>query len=251
MHWLFLFSSPPPSRFFPGWTQPWLFIVYDSISNLSSRSILLEVRWFCSDICTLAFCIHRNALSRTACPSFVRTTKWAYLQTEARPNLSNILFLSRSTCTEKSSPQWPVAPPEFTALTPAFLEFISAIKSQQSTVWPKYEAWFVFQAKFSRAGDSWGLSHCLETKKCKSSRMLAGWLGRLPLSLGVVDFNCCNWDGIILPAGYIFLEGSRGPWAICGCSLIDYWLTFNPTLQTQAKYLFMLCYHFICILYDP
>lgn len=65
----FLFFSPLHliSLFFHCWTQPWLFIVYDSISNLSSRTILLVggavVLFLC--VCTiLAFGIHRNTVLR-------------------------------------------------------------------------------------------------------------------------------------------------------------------------------------------
>lgn len=57
---------------------------------------------------------------------------------------------------------------------------ISAIKSQRSAVWAKYESRSIFQATLSRAGDGQDLSDCLETKKSNWSCMLTGWLGRLP-----------------------------------------------------------------------
>lgn len=57
----FLFSFSTSSLFSRHWTQPWLFIVYDSISNLSSRSIFLvgsAVLLFSPVCTTVAFSIH-------------------------------------------------------------------------------------------------------------------------------------------------------------------------------------------------
>lgn len=139
MHWLFLFFSPPSSllSFLHSWTQPWLFIVYDSISNLSSRSVLLVARWFCSYVFVqrLLFvfiatrslgplhlhfiCLYINlnwnfTWTLHCNHSFTslyfllfepRMKKWACPQTEAGTNLANSLFLSGNTCLHTSSPQ--------------------------------------------------------------------------------------------------------------------------------------------------
>lgn len=72
----FLFSFSTSSLFSRRWTQPWLFIVYDSISNLSSRSIFLvgsAVLLFSPVCTTVAFSIHISlkdtciSISNSAC----------------------------------------------------------------------------------------------------------------------------------------------------------------------------------------
>lgn len=137
MHWLFLFSSPPPSRltFLPQLNST--LALYSLWFNfqfvLQKRSPCgVEVLFL---ICTLAFCIHRNALSRTTCTSFVRVL----IQTEILHEWMN-------------------------EYTQAFLEFIYVIKSQQSTACTKYEACSFFRATLSRAGGGRDLSDCLENK---------------------------------------------------------------------------------------
>lgn len=130
-------------------------------------------RRFCSSICTLAFCIHRNALSQAPCTSFVCVLiQTVILHKTCRVTTLTFLLYKPRWPNEHAFRQRPDLISLISSFCPGIRAYekkyiwiysfdtsISAIKSQWSTVWAKYESRSISQLHGWRPRPFWLLGN--------------------------------------------------------------------------------------------